>query len=253
MEDYYSVLNISKEASQEEIKKAYRKLAQKYHPDKSGGDDDKFKKINEAYETLSDPAKRRAYDNPNEGFGFDMSDFFHNHFGGRANTRPQGPRPEMGQDVKVHVSISFYELVMESSKDINISYKDCCSSCEGTGASERDTCSECKGAGMVTKVVNMQGMQMSSAQTCTSCRGMGFKTIAKCSDCQGRGFINQSRSFTFTIPPNANDGSVLRFSGQGGKGRFGGPNGSIFVKLNLQKPNKNDLTEEQLNVLKDLQ
>lgn len=252
--DYYKVLGVEQSATPEAIKKAYRKLAVKYHPDKNNGEDAKFKEINAAYETLSDVHKRRAYDGQSMGgpnrFGFDVNDFFKQHFGG-VGSRTVHNIPRKGQDVQTRVTVSLYDVVSESSKNVSLTFKDVCTKCEGTGVEIKETCSVCKGTGAVSRVVNFNGVQMSTSIPCDSCRGLGFISKKNCAACSN-GTINMTRDFDFTIPPGSNNGTVLRFQGKGGSGINGGPAGDVFVKLDLRMPNKKYMSNEQLSALKGL-
>jgi len=251
VKDYYKVLGVGREATPEEIKKAYRKLAVKYHPDKNNGEDAKFKEINTAYETLSDHAKKQSYDFQGTGgpqrFGFDVNDFFSQHFGGNSRRL----YPKKGQDVQVRVAVSLYELVGELSKEVSITFKDTSKKCEGTGAELRDTCATCRGTGSINRVANFNGMRMNTNVSCDVCSGRGFIVKKVCASCTG-GAVTINKEFDFQIPPGSNNGSVLRFQGRGGEGSNGGPTGDVFVKLDLRMPNKAHMTDDQLASLKGL-
>lgn len=255
--DHYATLEVSKTATQDEIKKAYRKLALKYHPDKNGGDDVKFKEINSAYEILSDLGKRQAYDGQSMGgghsrFGFDVNEFFSHHFGGGfANNHPRD-FPMKGQDIQLQVSVSLHDIVSEITKEVNITFKDICADCDGSGVEIKETCSVCRGSGNISQVVDYGGMQVNRNAPCIACGGRGFKANKFCTSCNG-GYVTTNKKIDFTIPPGANNGTVLRFQGRGGSGVNGGPNGDVFIKLELKIPNKRNITPEQLNLLKDLQ
>lgn len=260
MKDYYKILGVEKNATQDDIKRAYRKLAIQHHPDKNGGDDSKFKEINEAYETLSDKDKRAVYDHGGQqssfnsgfggfgGFGFDINDLFRDHFGGGVN-RNNFPSP--GQDVKLEVSVTLYELLSETNKKVDYSLVVDCDVCGGTGASERSNCPHCQGTGAIKKQVSNGGMFMNTLAPCIACGGRGFQVVKACTECD-RGKKRLNRKVEFTVPSDANNGSVLRFSGQGGLGKNGGKPGDAYVYISLDLPKKANLNEEQLNFLKSL-
>ncbi len=250
--DPYSVLGVDRSASKDDIKKAYRKLAMKYHPDKNEGNKDaeaKFKELSTAYETLSDVGKKQAYDNPgmsgNSRFGFNVDDFFKDHFGGQ--TRHNFPRK--GQDVRGQVNVSLYEMLSEGKKEVDLNFSDICNKCEGTGVEIKTTCPSCNGSGAVNSVVNFNGMHMTTNIPCRACAGRGFIAKKSCTVCNG-GNIKVNRKFDIDIPPGSNNGSILRFQGKGRAGSNGGGNGDLFIKLNLILPTKQALTKEQLDSLK---
>ena len=250
MVDYYNALNVSKDATQEDIKKAYRKLALKYHPDKNDGDDEKFKFINEAYEILSDPNKKQAYDHQRHFGNFSMNDIFGTFFGGNPYHQ-HGPIPKKGEDVKKEVHISIYEAIFGCSKETNISFHEVCEKCSGTGASKTTGCDTCGGSGVINKVVNRHGMHMTSSSPCMSCRGRGFIVDEVCPYCSdGKKLI--TKNFSFEVPAGASDNTVLHFHGRGGKGQNGGPKGDVYIILRVVLPNKDNLTTEQIEVLRSL-
>ena len=250
MKDYYSILGVSNTASDDEIKKAFRKLALQYHPDKNNGDDTKFKEINDAYQILSDPEKRRQYDNPGHSFaGFDINDFFRDHFGMGTGSRMNRPIP--GQDINIKLAVSLYDLMVGATKNVKFQLLDVCTTCDGTGASERDTCSVCKGTGSVDQVVTHFNMRMMSQVACNTCRGTGFIVKTACTKCNG-GKINKDKEIDVVIPVGATHGTVLRFVGNGGIGRFGGPPGNVFVQLHLILPDVTKINADQLKVIKDI-
>jgi molecular chaperone DnaJ len=259
----YEVLGVSRDAQQVDIKKAYRKLALKYHPDKTGNDkkaEVQFKRANEAYEILSDKNKRAQYDNPRQQQGrpgyttgnwFDLNEMFRQHFGQGFNDNKKRARPVRGSDLTSNDNLSLFELLTCAKKSINTSYKNPCSTCKGSGAKKLQNCYVCGGLGIVQHNHMRGNIQMSTNATCPECRGIGKTIVEKCTECTS-GFNIIEKVFDFTIPDNANHGAVLRFSGQGTSGLNGGPNGDLLVQLSLVLPNKNTLTDEQLNSLEGL-
>ena len=254
--DYYKILEVPTSADIETIKKSFRSLALKYHPDKNNGDDAKFKEINEAYQILSDPNKKSQYDNRGNIFGsgfennftnFDINDFFNAHFtGGFGNSRGSSA-PQRGQDIEVVLPISIYEAIVGVNKPIEFSILDNCVKCSGTGASERSTCSTCKGSGVVVhqSSANNNRQVFLNQTRCTTCGGRGFIIKTKCSECHD-GKITVSKKIDFQVNPGTQHGSVAR------AGINGGPSGDMYVQISVIIPNKNQLSEEQLNILKTI-
>lgn len=259
MSDYYSVLGVPRDASQDQIKKAYRNLAKQHHPDTDAGTEDKFKEINEAYETLSNPEKRSAYDNPGHagfngfttGFGMNMDELFRTHFGGPFASGGPSIRPAKGNDLKFRAEINLYDIFSEADKELDISYREACSKCDGTAASKRSTCTSCNGSGVVMQHKQMGHMHFSTNGPCQVCNGSGFKVEEKCPDCSG-GVVHTTSTFKYKVPPDANNGTILRFGGQGCNGVYGGPKGDLFIRLDLVLPRKETLTAEQLALFKGL-
>lgn len=286
--DYYEILGVSKTASAEEIKKAYHKLAHKYHPDKKGGDAEKFKEINQAYSVLSDAKKKSTYDqfgsyqegggstgfDPSgfSGFGnfsgfdfsggIDLGDIFSDFFGGfeRSGGRSGGIRKERGADVQVDVEISFYEMARGARKNLSIFKKERCSVCKGLGAekeSDLEKCFACGGAGKVQKNINTGFGTFAQVTTCSNCEGRG-KTIKKrCSHCGGIGTTKEKSEIEITIPAGVEEGSILRVENQGEDSKDG-LKGDLFVKIHVKpddffKRNGNDLIlEKEITLLEAL-
>ncbi len=252
--DYYEILGTSRDADEQAIKKAYRKLAMKYHPDRNPGNkeaEEKFKEINEAYEVLSDPNKRAQYDqfghagvggNGQGGFqgfggGFDdiFGDIFDMFSGGFSNTsRKSGPRK--GIDLKYALNISFKEAAFGVEKEITISRHEKCSTCDGTGAkpgTSKKTCSKCNGTGEIRYAQRTLLGQFINVKTCDVCHGEGSIVEEPCKKCNGTGKELKKRTIQVKIPAGVDNGSVISLRGEGEPGEKGGPAGDLYVILNV--------------------
>ncbi len=252
--DYYEVLGISKGASEDEIKKAFRKTAKKYHPDMHPDDkecEEKFKECQEAYAVLSDPDKRRQYDQFGHaafengaggagGFdfsGMDMGDIFGDIFGdlfggGRRSAANNGPMK--GANVRLSLRISFEEAVFGCTKEIEFNYKESCSTCGGSGAkpgTNKETCSKCGGKGKVVYTTQSLFGTMQNVQTCPECQGTGSVIKEKCTSCRGTGYINKKVKKTVDIPAGIDNGQCVRVRDYGEPGRNGGPRGDLLVEV----------------------
>ena len=255
--DYYEVLGLQKGVSAEEIKKAYRKLAVKFHPDKNPGDktaEEKFKELGEAYEVLSDPQKRGAYDQYGHaafdrraggGFGqtggfHDPFDIFRDVFGGGSifedlfgTSRSDPSQPQRGDDLRYDMELTFLEAARGCEKEISVSKPEACDSCAGSGAEEGSksrTCSSCGGRG---QVISSRGI-FSIAQTCPHCQGAGRVIDKPCKTCRGTGRRERSSKIKLRIPAGVDSGSRLRSSGNGEAGFRGGPSGDLYVVLHVR-------------------
>jgi molecular chaperone DnaJ len=244
--DYYEILGVGKNATQDEIKSAFRKLAKKYHPDvsKEAGASDKFKEAQEAYAVLSDDSKRRQYDqyghqafNQNgQGFdysNFDFSDIFGDIFGnsfGFGGSR-QSNRPRKGQDTLVRVNLSFEDAVFGTKTNLNLDSTDTCDDCHGKGGHGEHVCSRCRGSG----VVNMEQQTMfgtfMTRSTCPSCQGQGKTYDSICNTCRGQGKVRKNKKIEVTIPAGVDSGNQLRVAGKGEAGSNGGPNGDVYLEF----------------------
>lgn len=249
--DYYEVLEITKTATSEEIKKAYRKKAIQYHPDKNPGDkeaEEKFKEAAEAYEILSDEQKRAKYDRYGHqapgGFGssggFSMDDIFSQfgdifggHFGGFGGFGGQrGPRVNRGSDLRVKVKLTLQDIAKGVEKKIKVKKFVACTHCHGTGADNGtayETCSTCKGSGTTIRIVNTMLGQMQTQSTCQTCGGEGKVITKKCSHCSGEGIMREEEVITLNIPAGVAEGMQLSMSGKGNAARRGGVNGDLLI------------------------
>jgi len=247
--DYYDILSVARNATDEEIKKAFRKLAFKYHPDHNHGDGaaDRFKEINEAYEVLSDPDKRAAYDRFGHGSteglfgrgfeGFDFGgfgDIFDAFFGGATTATRQAPR--RGADLHYKLTINFEEAVFGCEKEISISRTENCSLCQGIGSkpgSQPSRCPNCNGTGQVRRVQQTIFGRFTNTTTCNQCHGEGRIITEPCPQCRSTGKEKHQRSIQVKIPAGVDDGSQLRLSGEGEAGLRGGSPGNLYITLSV--------------------
>ncbi|MEH7384056.1 molecular chaperone DnaJ [Bacillus sp. JJ1521] len=252
--DYYEVLGVSKNASKDEIKKAYRKLSKKYHPDinKEADAADKFKEITEAYDSLTDDNKRAHYDqfghtDPNQGFGgfgggsdfgggFGFEDIFSSIFGG--GTRRRDPNaPRQGADLQYTMTLQFEEAVFGKETDIEIPREEECSTCHGSGAkpgTSPEQCSHCGGSGQINVEQNTAFGRIVNRRVCHHCSGTGKFIKDKCSTCSGSGKVKKRKKIHVKIPAGIDDGQQLRVSGQGEPGVNGGPPGDLYVVFHVR-------------------
>lgn len=251
--DYYEVLGVDKNASADEIKSAFRKLAKKYHPDVSKEENaaEKFKEAQEAYAVLSDPEKRKQYDqfghsafNNNgggfsgfEGFDFgNMSDIFDDLFGGMGFSSSRSSRrktnsPRKGNDVLHRMTIDFEEAVYGTKKDIKIDVEESCPKCNGAGGFNSKTCSECHGSGTITQEQRTIFGSFLSKTTCPYCKGSGTTFEDICDECRGKGKITNRKTITITVPAGIDTENRLRIAGKGGAGINGGSNGDLYIEF----------------------
>jgi molecular chaperone DnaJ len=253
--DYYEVLGISKSASKDDIKKAYRKLSKKYHPDINKETDaaEKFKEVKEAYEVLSDDQKRAHYDqfghtDPNQGFGGyggggdfggfgGFEDIFNTFFGGGGTRRRDPNAPRQGADLQYTMTVSFEEAAFGKETDIEIPREETCETCHGTGAkpgTSPETCAHCHGTGQLNIEQNTPFGRIVNRKTCHYCNGTGKEIKNKCATCGGMGKVKKRRKIHVKIPAGIDDGQQLRMAGQGEAGINGGPAGDLYVVFHVR-------------------
>ena len=252
--DYYEVLGVDKSADQDTIKKAYRTLAKKYHPDINKAPEavEKFKEVQEAYEILSDESKKSLYDryghagvDPQAAGGFDgaggfnfsdfdVGDIFSSFFGGRGGGSARKNSPMQGDDKYLQMEISFLDAAFGVKKVISINVDEKCSDCSGTGAkggNDYETCSQCHGSGSVrTQQRTMFGV-FESTTTCPKCHGTGKSIKNKCETCHGEGYVRRKVNVDVNVPAGINSGQQLRIAGKGERGINGGPNGDLYIEI----------------------
>lgn len=250
VKDYYEILGVSKDATQEEIKRAYRKLARKYHPDLNPGDktaEQRFKEINEAYDVLGDPKKREEYDRfgktPFEAggpwheefrapgfeeiFEFGLGDIFGDIFGKRVRPEPSRYR---GSDIIMGIEISLEEAFSGATRPITVNREAICQTCHGSGAEAYESCHKCKGTGRVQTSKGFFRM----TQTCPDCGGIGRKVTKACKTCGGRGKIISTEALKVKIPPGVDNGSRVKVKSMGNAGEGGGPPGDLFIEISVR-------------------
>ena len=259
--DYYEVLGVQKGASADDIKKSYRKLAMKYHPDRTPDNkeaEEKFKEAAEAYEVLSDDYKRARYDqfgfagvDPNYGAGQggaygggfggfgdfgDLGDIFGSFFGGGASrSNPNAPR--RGENVGARLELTFEEAAFGSEKEVAVTRIENCSTCSGTGAADKavEVCSMCRGSGQVRTTQNFMGMAMQSTTTCPQCSGRGKIVKNPCNTCKGKGKVRRTQRIKVKVPGGVDHGQSVRVRGEGCVGSNGGPNGDVLVEIYIKR------------------
>ena len=260
--DYYEVLGVSKTATDEEIKRAFRKLAKQYHPDinKEPGAEEKFKEIGEAYAVLSDANKRRQYDQFDHaafenggsggGTGFqgfnmgdiDLEDILGDLFGGGfrgfsgfGGSSRTSSRPSKGEDIRVVLNLTFEEAAFGCEKDVKLNLTSECSRCKGKGGFNEKTCRTCGGAGKVLEQAQTIFGYMQTQKTCPDCKGRGKTYETICDECHGKGVVEKVKTLTVTIPEGVDEGYQLRLSGKGNAGLNGGPNGDVFIEFKIKE------------------
>lgn len=271
--DYYEVLGVNKNATDDELKKAYRKLAKKYHPDANpddkAGAEAKFKEVNEAYENLSDPQKRKMYDQfgttDPQGFGgaggpfggqggyysYSSSDFgdfgdlgdifssfFGGGFGGRNSSTRRQSGPRKGADLNLSMDITFEQAFLGVEKEVIITRNDTCDTCHGSGAkpgTSKTTCTVCNGTGQVTQVQNTILGQMQTRRTCSACHGTGEIIKEPCETCHGKGTVRKQPKIKVKIPAGIDDNQTVVLRGEGEPGEKGGPKGDLYITVRIKR------------------
>ena len=255
--DYYEVLGVSKGASEDEIKKAYKKLARKYHPDMNPGDkeaEEKFKEVNEANEVLSDPEKKARYDqfgfagvDPSYGAGAggaggygggfdfgDLGDIFGSFFGGFGGGQTRRNGPQRGESIRASVAVTFTEAAFGCEKEVSIERSEQCASCKGSGCAPGTTpeiCPDCHGSGMVQVQQRTPMGVFASSRPCQRCRGTGKIIHQPCADCGGSGAVRKRKTIKVTIPAGIDHGQTISLRGQGNAGKNGGPAGDLLITV----------------------
>lgn len=252
--DYYEVLGVSNSATKDEIKKAYRRLSKKFHPDinKEPGADEKFKEAKEAYEVLSDDQKRAQYDqfghvDPNQGFGGGadfgggfggFEDIFNSFFGGGGGGRRRDPNaPRQGADLQYTMTLKFDEAVFGKEADIEIPREETCDTCDGTGAkpgTKVETCTHCHGSGQISVEQNTPFGRIVNRRVCHYCNGTGKEIKEKCTTCSGTGKVTRRNKIHVKIPAGVDDGQQLRVAGKGEAGINGGPSGDLYIVFHIR-------------------
>ena len=259
--DYYEVLGVEKSASAEEIKKAYRKKAMQFHPDRNPGDktaEEKFKEVGEAYEVLSDDDKRARYDqfgfqgvDPSFGGGAgfdggfggfggfgDLGDIFGEFFGGGSGRRAAAQNaPRRGENVGARLDLTFEEAAFGCEKEVSAQRIENCAACGGSGSADGviETCSQCRGTGQIRTVQNFMGMQMQSNTVCPSCSGRGKIVKTPCTTCKGKGKVRRTQKIKVKVPAGVDDGQSVRVRGEGCVGSNGGPNGDLLAGVYIKR------------------
>jgi molecular chaperone DnaJ len=277
--DYYEILGVGKTASADEIKKAYRKVAMQYHPDRNPGDkaaEEKFKEAAEAYEVLSDTDKKSQYDRYGHagvssngrgysGGGMNMEDIFSqfgdifgddifgNFFGGQRGRGGQRARGVRGSNLRIKLKLTYEEIAKGVTKNIKVKKYVPCQTCQGSGAKDKgsvQTCGTCGGSGQVRRVTNTFLGQMQTVTTCPTCNGEGSVITAKCGTCKGEGRVYAEETVTIDVPAGVQEGMQLNISGRGNAGERGGPAGDLIILI--EEETHKELQRDGLNVVYDL-
>ncbi|NEO52370.1 MAG: molecular chaperone DnaJ [Okeania sp. SIO3B5] len=270
--DYYEILGVSRTADKEELKRAYRRLARKYHPDvnKEPGAEERFKEINRAYEVLSDQEMKARYDRFGEagvsgagsqGFSTDFSDsfadifesFFSGFSGGMGTQGRRRTGPVRGDDLRIDLNLDFHEAVFGGDKELTIKHLEVCETCNGSGAkpgTAPKTCSTCGGTGQVRRATRTPFGSFTQVSVCPSCNGTGQIIEEKCHTCGGRGQNEVTKKIKITIPGGVDNGTQLRVSKEGDAGKMGGPPGDLYVFLGVKKDS--EFRRDGINILSEI-
>jgi len=285
--DYYKILGVEKGASQDEIKKAFRKMAHQYHPDKQGGDEAKFKEVNEAFQVVGNAEKRAKYDQYGSDFaqqggfgggagwedfmraarggggsqganfdfgGVDLGDIFGDMFGFGGGGRSRGRGRARGNDIQVDIQLDFKEAVFGIEKEIRLNKNNACDVCNGNGVepgSKLTTCSDCKGQGQVRRVQQTILGAMQTVGVCPSCNGQGQKAEKHCKHCNGKGTVKSESKYTVKIPAGIDEGEAIRLSGKGESGGVNGGNGDLYIRVHVKGDKK--LKRQGENIFTEVQ
>ncbi len=277
--DYYNILGVERGASQEEIKKAFRKKAHQYHPDKAGGDEAKFKEANEAYQILGDEKKRQTYDQFGSaafenggagtggfgggfgGFGGaqginmdDLGDIFGDMFG-FGGTRTQSKRQRRGPDIQVDVELTFEEAVFGTERDITLNRTLRCERCAGLGAepgTKMNECETCKGSGVIDRVQRTMLGNVRTRAACDACGGDGKVPEQKCSECNGIGVQKKQKTLSVSIPAGVDDGNIIRLRGEGEAGSHGGPEGDLYLRAHVKRSKEFERIGNTIRLTKEI-
>ncbi len=253
--NYYKTLGVKRDASQEEIKKEFRNLSKKYHPDRNPGNkeaEEMFKVVAEAYSVLSNTNKRKEYDgvenDPFAAMGFHF-------FGERPGPRPRRPNrkaPAKGRDLKLVKDIPLAYFITGGEVSFDLIFNDLCKTCSGTGKSKWKDCPNCDGEGFITVSTRSGNSFFAQTSVCDVCGGIGELGTEQCEDCNSTGFVERKKEITVHVPKGVVDGYIERQKGEGSTGRNNGPKGDLYVKFRMKLPKLEDLTEEQIQMLKEI-
>jgi len=256
VKDYYNTLGVSRDVAPDALKKAYRTLAQEWHPDKNSaeGAEEKFKEISEAYSVLSDPEKRQSYDmtgSPNGSSGGfrTTGDPFGMFFGGRSPFGPPQKNPPMkGQSIQIPLEITVFDALFGAEMSLDYNLTSGCSACSGRGGTEFEMCDQCKGGGFIQQ----QHGSMFIQQGCDKCEAQGQSIKTPCTPCNGKGVVPEQKILNLVVPSGVKHGNTMRLAGQGGAGFNGGPRGDVMVVVQINYPDVSGIADEEKEKLRQL-